>query len=190
MTPRMTKPIPTLPMKKRKSKFGRTSTLSPLVYTQIDIPHLGSLRLLAQGKWLCAVQGGTQIQEPMGVDAQPVDVQAHPVLAQTHRQLLAYALGQQRQFDLPLMPDLGSDFDRKIWRALGRIPYGQTTTYKALGEQVGHPKAYRAVGVAVGRNPWLIVLPCHRVLGYNGRLVGFAAGLSFKEQLLDMELRD
>jgi methylated-DNA-[protein]-cysteine S-methyltransferase len=122
------------------------------------------------------------------MQAEEIDVQEHPVLAEAAKQLHSYMGGQLDQFDLPLMPSLGSHFDRKIWGVLRDIPYAQTTTYKAIAEQAGHPKAFRAVGVAVGRNPWLIVIPCHRVLGHNGHLVGFSAGLSLKEQLLDLEL--
>jgi methylated-DNA-[protein]-cysteine S-methyltransferase len=176
MTARMTKPMPDL-----------GNHHAPLVYALLDTP-LGCLRLIARGRYLCDVQGGTQIDQSLSIEAEEIDVQTHPVLAEAAKQLQTYMVGRLERFHLPLMPGLGSPFDQKIWASLRAIPYGQTTTYKAVGEQAGHPKAFRAVGVAVGRNPWLIVVPCHRVLGYNGRLVGFSAGLLLKERLLDLEL--
>ncbi|BFV59959.1 methylated-DNA--[protein]-cysteine S-methyltransferase [Kitasatospora sp. CMC57] len=103
------------------------------------------------------------------------------------RQLDAYFAGELTTFDLPLAP-VGTEFRRRIWAALAEIPYGETVTYGELGALAGQaPTAVRAVGGAVGANPLLVVLPCHRVLGANGALTGFAAGIDRKRHLLALE---
>ncbi len=102
-------------------------------------------------------------------------------------QLHAYFAGQCRTFDLALQTLWGTPFQRQVWQALTQIPYGQTTTYGQLAHDIGNPKAMRAVGAAIGQNPHSIVVPCHRVLGANGSLTGFAGGLDRKQQLLDHE---
>ena len=102
------------------------------------------------------------------------------------RQLDAYFDGQAKKFDLKLHPE-GTPFQLKVWRALRKIPYGKTTTYGELARKIGMPKAPRAVGGAVGRNPLAIVIPCHRVIGSNGSLTGFGGGLETKRALLALE---
>jgi methylated-DNA-[protein]-cysteine S-methyltransferase len=110
----------------------------------------------------------------------------HPVLAETRRQLEEYFGGDRRVFDLPL--DLvGSEFQVAVWRSLADIPYGTTATYGEQAARLGRPSAVRAVGAANGRNPVSIVLPCHRVVGADGSLTGFAGGLAAKRWLLDHE---
>ena len=111
---------------------------------------------------------------------------APTVLGDTAAQLEEYFAGQRRCFDLPL--DLvGTPFQQKIWRSLADIPYGSTVTYGQQAERIGRPSASRPVGAANGRNPVSIVLPCHRVIGANGSLTGFAGGLAAKRFLLDLE---
>ncbi len=101
-------------------------------------------------------------------------------------QLHGYLTGERKAFDLPL--DLrGTQFQRDVWTALSTIPYGMTRTYGEMAEQIGRPKAVRAVGQAVGANPVPIVIPCHRVIGHDGHLVGFGGGLPLKERLLSLE---
>jgi methylated-DNA-[protein]-cysteine S-methyltransferase len=102
------------------------------------------------------------------------------------RQLRAYAAGELTEFDLPLRPR-GTDFQLAVWEELSRIPYGTTTTYGRVGQNIGHPSGGRAVGAAVGANPIGIVIPCHRVIGANGSLTGFAGGLDNKMSLLRRE---
>ena len=102
------------------------------------------------------------------------------------RQLEAYFAGELREFDLPLKMD-GTPFQIKVWRALQDIPYGETISYGELARRIGNPKGSRAVGLANGRNPIPIVVPCHRVIGSNGKLVGFGGGLTTKEALLGLE---
>jgi len=109
-----------------------------------------------------------------------------PLLLEAARQLLEYARGERQTFDLPLAPT-GTAFERSVWRELERIPYGETRSYAQIAEAVGSPKGFRAVGRANGRNRIAIVIPCHRVIGSNGKLTGFAGGLPVKESLLALE---
>lgn len=102
------------------------------------------------------------------------------------RQLTEYFSGQRRVFDLPLAP-AGTEFQRKVWQALCRIPYGETVSYQAVARAIGNEKAVRAVGQANHKNPIPIIIPCHRVIGANGDLVGYGGGLKIKETLLAME---
>jgi O-6-methylguanine DNA methyltransferase len=102
------------------------------------------------------------------------------------RQLREYFEGARREFDLPL--DLrGTSFQLQVWRALTRIPHGETRTYAQIASQIGRPKATRAVGSANGRNPLPIIVPCHRVISTGGGLGGYSAGLDFKRRLLALE---
>lgn len=101
-------------------------------------------------------------------------------------QLMAYFQGELQVFDLPLAP-AGTTFQQAVWDALLSIPYGETTSYGELARQIGKPRASRAVGAANGRNPIPIIIPCHRVIGMNGKLVGFGGGLETKKRLLAIE---
>jgi methylated-DNA-[protein]-cysteine S-methyltransferase len=109
-----------------------------------------------------------------------------PILAETRRQLKAYFAGELTDFDLPLEPG-GTAFQRKVWEALRRIDYGTTKTYGQIALEIGAPGSARAVGSANHDNPLAIIVPCHRVVGANGSLVGFAGGLHQKRALLDLE---
>jgi methylated-DNA-[protein]-cysteine S-methyltransferase len=109
-----------------------------------------------------------------------------PVLAEATTQLREYFAGTRTSFDLPLRMH-GNTFEQRVWAALRTIPYGETASYGEIAEQVGAPGAARAVGVANARNPIAIVVPCHRVIGANGKLVGFGGGLPMKRALLDLE---
>lgn len=102
------------------------------------------------------------------------------------RQLDAYFAGELTQFDLPLAPE-GTEFQRQVWSALLEIPFGETWSYGQLAERVGRPKAARAVGAANGVNPIPVIIPCHRVVGANGKLTGFGGGLPTKQYLLSLE---
>ncbi|MDY0959476.1 methylated-DNA--[protein]-cysteine S-methyltransferase [Sphingomonas sp. CFBP8993] len=114
------------------------------------------------------------------------DDPANAILAAAVRQLTEYFEGRRRDFDLPLDP-VGTDFQRRVWTGLNAIPYGETRSYAALATAIGRPGASRAVGAANGRNPLSIVTPCHRVIGANGTLTGFAGGLAVKQWLLAHE---
>lgn len=111
----------------------------------------------------------------------------HPVFSQTTRALDAYFAGLSFQFELPLDAQGGTAFQQQVWQALLAIAPGQTTSYGALARAIGRPDAVRAVAAAVGRNPISIVIPCHRVLGADGALVGYAGGLHRKAALLQLE---
>lgn len=111
----------------------------------------------------------------------------HPVLREATAQLADYFAGRRQHFDLPLDLSHGTDFQQAVWHALLSIPAGRTTSYGALSAEVGKPAAVRAVGAAVGRNPISVIVPCHRVLGTDGSLTGYAGGLERKSALLELE---
>ncbi|MBR5269054.1 MAG: methylated-DNA--[Anaerotignum sp.] len=108
------------------------------------------------------------------------------LILQCKMQLDEYFRGERKTFDLPLAPK-GTDFQKKVWNALKEIPYGETRTYGEIAAAVGNPKAARAVGMANNKNPIGIIIPCHRVVGANGKLVGYAGGMEKKEWLLQFE---
>jgi methylated-DNA-[protein]-cysteine S-methyltransferase len=103
------------------------------------------------------------------------------------RQLSDYFNGRLRKFDFEMAFVTGTDFEHKVWLALKDVPYGQTRTYKWLAEKIGNPKAVRAVGRALGRNPIPIVLPCHRIIESDGSIGGYSSGVDIKRRLLDLE---
>lgn len=112
----------------------------------------------------------------------------HTVLVQARQELDEYFSGQRHVFALPLDLSYGTDFQQTVWQALGEIPFGKTQTYGGLSQQLGRPSAVRAVAAAIGRNPISIVVPCHRVLGADGSLTGYAGGLARKQALLHLEV--
>lgn len=107
---------------------------------------------------------------------------------EAYKQLSEYLDGKRKEFDLPLQME-GTHFQKQVWDALVKIPYGQTRSYKDIAQMIGNPKAVRAVGMANNKNPIAIVVPCHRVIGSSGKLVGYAASLDKKRWLLEMEKR-
>ena len=109
-----------------------------------------------------------------------------PLLTQAINQLEAYFSGERTAFDLPLGAE-GTEFQRSVWEALLRIPYGETRSYGQIAEAIGKPKAGRAVGMANHRNPIAIIIPCHRVIGSDGSLVGYGGGINVKTFLLQLE---
>ena len=117
-----------------------------------------------------------------------IEANDSPVLRETERQLKEYFAGTRNQFELEL-DFAGTDFQKQVWQALLTIPFGETRSYSQIAEQIGNPKAVRAVGAANGRNPISIVAPCHRVVGASGGLTGFAGGLEAKQYLLTLEDR-
>lgn len=110
----------------------------------------------------------------------------HPLLERCKAQLTEYFAGTRTRFDLPLAP-AGTPFQQAVWGELGEIPYGETRSYGELADALGKPTASRAIGMANGKNPLAIIVPCHRVIGANGRLTGYSGGLSRKEWLLAHE---
>ena len=108
------------------------------------------------------------------------------LLSEVTRQLQEYFSGQRNEFHIPLEPE-GTPFQKKVWQALQTVPFGKTASYKTIAEQIQNPKAVRAVGMANSRNPIPIIIPCHRIIGSNGKLTGYAGGLWRKEYLLNFE---
>ncbi|MDR0404874.1 MAG: methylated-DNA--[protein]-cysteine S-methyltransferase [Oscillospiraceae bacterium] len=111
------------------------------------------------------------------------------LILETSKQLREYFKGKRKNFDVPLSMK-GTEFQNKVWDALKLIPYGKTQTYKEIAEKINSPKACRAVGLANNKNPICIIIPCHRVVGSNNSLVGYAFGLHVKKYLLDLEKRN
>lgn len=109
-----------------------------------------------------------------------------PVLGQARQQLDDYLAGKRQSFDLPLTL-IGTPFQQQVWQALQQIPYGSTASYQDIGQRIGNPNAVRAVGTANGANALAIIIPCHRIIGRQGALVGYGGGLAIKKQLLALE---
>ncbi len=151
-----------------------------MISTVHDSP-VGLLRLVSNGAALlhCEFENPRYPFEasPAGEDA---------IIRATRKQLDAYFAGKLRAFDLPLAPQ-GTPFQQRCWVALQKIPYGVTRSYGQQAATIGSPKAVRAVGLANGRNPIAIIIPCHRVIGANGSLTGYGGGMERKRQLLDLE---
>jgi len=153
-------------------------------YTQIESP-LGPLLLAADDAGLREIlfMNGRHPAKP-----DPAWKESRAPHRETIRQLHAYFAGDLENFDLQLAPE-GTPFQLGVWRSLCDIPYGETISYGELASRIGNPKASRAVGLANGSNPIPIVIPCHRVIGSNGKLTGYGGGLPIKEKLLALERR-
>lgn len=148
---------------------------------------LGPLTLVARDGALAGLYMNGRA--PDSVDAAGTAAEADAaVLAEAARQLAEYFDGQRQAFDLPLALE-GTAFQRRVWEALRGIGYGATVSYAQLADQIGHPAAVRAVGLANGRNPVSIIVPCHRVVGSDGSLTGYGGGLGNKQRLLELERR-
>lgn len=134
------------------------------------------------------VENGTAITEMYFGEniSKGVNIIETPLLKKANQELQEYLTGKRKIFDLPLAPQ-GTEFQQKVWKALQEIPYGKTCSYKYIAENIGNIKACRAVGMANNKNPIPIFIPCHRVIGSNGNLVGYAGGLDIKEKLLEIE---
>ena len=157
-----------------------------LMYKDVPSP-VGLIRIITSDKGLAAIIWEGEDYKRTKLSA-PVKDENHPILLQTEQQLNEYFENKRTSFDLPL--DLeGTEFQVRVWEALLKIPYGVTKTYGELAKILGDIKAVRAVGGALNKNPISIVVPCHRVVGASGKLVGFAGGLNNKSILLDLEQR-
>lgn len=146
---------------------------------------VGELKLVATAQGLAAVLWDND--DPKRVRFRPqLEDPYHEMLLEAERQLREYFARQRQQFTLPL-DFIGTAFQKAVWAALVSIPFGETRSYAQIAQQIGHPTAVRAVGAANGRNPLSIIAPCHRVIGSNGKLTGFAGGLATKAFLLRLE---
>ena len=155
-----------------------------LAFMEMASP-VGQLKLVATETALVAVLWENENPNRVRL-AELIENVQHPILLETQKQLNEYFAGQRQVFDLALDFE-GTEFQQKVWQALLTIPFGETRSYKQIAEQIGNVKAVRAVGAANGKNPISIITPCHRVVGANGKLVGFAGGLENKDVLLQLE---
>lgn len=140
---------------------------------------IGQIGIIENGEAITHVYFGENI--PLNID-----ITETSLLKEANNQLQEYLNGKRKIFDLPLEAK-GTDFQQKVWRELQKIIYGNTCSYKDIAERIGNPKAYRAVGMANNKNPIPIFIPCHRVIGSNSKLIGYAGGMDIKEKLLKLE---
>ncbi|WP_172566141.1 methylated-DNA--[protein]-cysteine S-methyltransferase [Vibrio navarrensis] len=152
-------------------------------YYTIAPSPLGEMTLQANDEGILGIWFTTQTTRPDDLGQEDAN---HPVLGLALTQLNEYFSGKRTQFDLPIAAK-GTAFQMQVWQALTTIPYGETWSYQELANAVGNPKAVRAVGLANGKNPVSIVVPCHRVIGKNGKLTGYAGGIERKQWLLERE---
>ena len=152
------------------------------VYTHYQSP-IGILTIQANDKGLLGAWFQTQTTQPDNLGKLDSE---HPVLKQAVSEFQEYFSGTRQMFEVPLAAT-GTEFQQKVWQALTTIPFGTTWSYQDLANAIGNPKAVRAVGLANGKNPISIIVPCHRVIGKNGKLTGYAGGLERKEGLLKHE---
>lgn len=145
----------------------------------MDSP-VGQLLLLEDEEGICGIRFDS------AACPKQVVMQSSELLEEAKKQLNEYFSGQRKVFALPLSMH-GTEFQRKVWSALQKIPYGETRSYKEIAQMAGSPKGFRAVGMANNRNPVAIVVPCHRVIGADGSLVGYGGGLDKKITLLELE---
>lgn len=155
-----------------------------LAFMEMPSP-VGILKLVATKNALVAVLWENENPKRIRL-AELIEQVDHPILLATQKQLSEYFAGTRQRFDLPLDFE-GTEFQKRVWQALLDIPFGETRSYRDIAEQVGNIKAVRAVAAANGKNPISIIAPCHRVVGMNGKLVGFAGGLDNKKILLCLE---
>jgi methylated-DNA-[protein]-cysteine S-methyltransferase len=153
-------------------------------YKTMNSP-VGELKLVASDQGLAAILW--EKDDPKRVQLSPlIEDKNHPILLETEKQLNDYFDGKLEKFSLQL-DFVGTEFQKRVWEALLTIPFGETRSYGQIAQQIGNAKAVRAVGAANGKNPIAIIAPCHRVIGSNGKLTGFAGGLEAKACLLGIE---
>jgi methylated-DNA-[protein]-cysteine S-methyltransferase len=171
----------------RQNSRSTDMTSSSYFYKTMPSP-VGLLTLVANDHGLAAVLW--ENDDPKRVRLSPVDEDSkHPVLLEAERQLQDYFAGKRKTFSLKL-DFTGTEFQQKVWAALLTIPFGETRSYAQIAEHIGNPNAVRAVGAANGKNPISIIAPCHRVIGSNGKLTGFAGGMQAKAFLLKLEAKE
>ena len=156
-----------------------------ITYCFMESP-VGSLGIAAEEDGLCALQTADSFHRYLNDIERPLEDNKNPILLRAKSQLQEYFDGTRQDFDLPLSWQ-GTNFQNQVWSALCQIPFGEIRSYQEQAKFIGNPKAVRAVGAANGKNPIAIVVPCHRVIGSNGSLTGYAGGLAMKRFLLDLE---
>ena len=153
-------------------------------YDFYESPH-GQMLLVAEGEGLCGVHFEGEKYYPQ-VDAQWRRDAQHAALRQAKRELAEYFGGERKRFDIAIAP-VGTPFQQSVWKAISTVEFGDTITYGELARRAGSPGSVRAAGAATGRNPITIIVPCHRIVGANGSLTGYAGGLDRKRALLALE---
>lgn len=181
---RLRQPAIRIPRHGSNAKTSSAESDMGYVYKTMKTP-VGELTLVGSDRGLAAVLWEDEDPSRVRLGERKLDA-AHPVLLQAQHELKEYFAGTRRKFTVPLDP-AGTQFQSKVWSALRTIPFGETRSYGQIADQIGRGKAVRAVGAANGRNPLSIIVPCHRVIGANGKLTGFAGGLKVKAQLLALE---
>lgn len=159
-------------LKKHREPFG-------MKYVKDTNTKIGNIAIIEEDGKIMAIKINKKIEGDM------VQIET-PLLKETEKQLLEYLEGKRKIFTVPLNPK-GTKFMKEVWTALQEIPYGEVRTYGQIAKKIGNPKAARAVGMANHRNPIPIIIPCHRVIGSNNKLVGYALGMEMKKFLLNLE---
>ena len=159
----------------------------PKSYIDLETP-IGTMRIVGSARGIERVDLPRSAANEPDPSWRPAETSPPAALRDAELQLAEYFEGTRRDFDLPLSAE-GTPFQRQVWDELRRIPYGETISYGELARRIGRPAASRAVGAANGRNPIAIVVPCHRVIGADGTLIGYGGGLPVKEALLALEQR-
>ncbi len=144
--------------------------------------EIGKISILENGRSIIGLYFAS------GIIPNSAKVVETELIREAKKQLDEYFAGKREDFHIALEPN-GTEFQQKVWKALENIPYGETCSYAEVAKNIGNPKAYRAVGMANNKNPIPIFIPCHRVIGKNGKLVGYGGGLDIKKYLLDIESR-
>jgi len=148
------------------------------VYYSYDTPY-GKITVVSNGSAVVSLKHENNITPAC-------EKKADAITDMAAKQLGEYFSGKRKEFDVPLAPQ-GTEFQQRVWSALREIPYGETRSYRQVAEKAGNPKACRAAGSANNRNPIWIIIPCHRVIGTNGSLTGYAGGLDMKRKVLELE---
>lgn len=146
-------------------------------YTHTYKTIIGNIEIIEEDKYIIGVNFNTESS---------IEDKETELIKETYKQIKEYIEGKRKIFDIPIKMK-GTEFQKKVWKELTKIPYGETRSYKQIAEGIGKPKASRAVGMANHNNPIAIIVPCHRVIGTNNKLVGYAGGLDIKEKLLKIE---
>lgn len=146
-------------------------------YTHTYKTIIGNIEIIEEDKYIIGVNFNTESS---------IEDKETELIKETYKQIKEYLEGKRKIFDIPIKME-GTEFQKKVWKELTKIPYGETRSYKQIAEGIGKPKASRAVGMANHNNPIAIIVPCHRVIGTNNKLVGYAGGLDIKEKLLKIE---
>lgn len=151
-------------------------------YVYFYTTEIGKIKITATDGYIIALN----VTDSYELDSDEV-LEEIDLIKETAEAIMEYMVGNRKEFkEIPLKLR-GTDFQMKVWNELKNIPYGETRSYKEIAERIGNPKGYRAVGMANNKNPIGIIVPCHRVIGKNGDLVGYAGGVKVKEQLLEIE---